>query len=458
MEAAQMLFPYGKAAQAMMAAPRATASALGSMGLFGGSGALDDAEAQSRKGPAPKVDPADVSASEALPEKLRPQYLDLSARSRDRNLSRVERQQLDRLNDIVAQSAGAADKEAGKLRADQLTRAEEARMKSASSDMKPFGERFPEWNSVQGFMPAAIGALSTLPIAGRAAYGASRSVGKWNKAVDDGLKATNPGDLARSHAMAQAYNSKFPDGGISSTLKPYAVPAAIGGLEGAALSNAPEAYNMFLPSQNPEKKSLQEYLKQLPPDHPARAQAERVLGSLPDTIPERDAALHHFTSSSLPARLLTGAMEGAGGAALATTLAKPFAPSPYGYPRAGTQALSDRISGKHLGEATRAIDAEAAAMGHVLPTPPKRLEAVRHEAPQPSGGLLDLPPSPPALPPPQPAGNGMVTKRPSGGGRFDPSLYGVAAGGLLGGSEMDENMLTLYVRAGLLPASVLQAR
>lgn len=483
-EAATLAFPYGMAGRGIAAVPRAAG---GAAGMLMGSGTLNDVEAQSKGAPA-AVDPADQAAAAKLPEHLRPQYLDLAARSRARTLNRTERQQLDRMNDILAQSAAAADKaalaEAEKTkdaeRAEQaaknvqrqsmfaadLTRAEEARQKASANEMKPFSEQFPNWNAVQGFAPFAVGALSTLPIAGRAAYGASRAVGKWNKAVDEGLMATTPTDLAKSHATAQAYAAKFPEAGIGATMKPYAVPGVIGALEGAAVSNAPEAYNMFLPAVNPEKRGLQEYLKQLPPDHPARPQAERVLAGLPDTIPEKDAAIKHFTSSAFPARLATGALEGAGGAALATTLAKPFAPSPYGYPSAGTQALADRVEGKYLPQATKAIDAEAAAMGHVLPKAPEPVVAPRYEPPAPpmqppSQGLLDLPPpapKPQALPPAQPAAPSVTTLRPAKGGRFDPSLYGVApAGGLLAADDDNQSaMLALLVRSGLLPPSALQ--
>lgn len=414
-DAASLLFPYGAAARGVMAAPRAVASGLAGLGLLGGSGSLNDAEAQAKRGGAPKATPEDEALAAKLPDYMRPEFLDLRARSRAGTLARVDRNSLDRMNKVIADSAAGADEatrreallrtqaeteaatraatEQQGIRAGELAKAEEARMRAMADAPKTFAERFPDWNSMQGFMPFMIGAATTLPIAGRAAYGANRAVSQWRNAVDDGLKATNPVDLARANNTARAYAEKFPEGGIGATLKPYAAPAAIGAIEGAAVSNAPEAYNMFLPPENPERKAMMEYIKQLSPDHPARAQAERVLAQLPEGVPARDAAFKHFTGGGVVPRMLTGAAEGAGGAAMATTLAKPFAPSSYGYPRAGTQALADRVAGTGLDDATRAIQAETSAIGTVLPRPPPQAQLPPRE-PQ---GLLG--PPQPARPP-----------------------------------------------------------
>lgn len=429
MDAATLLFPYARAAQVAMQAPRAIGAGLAGLGLLGGSGALNDAEAQRKKGPTPAVTPEDEALAAKLPDYMRPEFLDLRARARSGSLNRVDRTNLDRMNNVIAQSATGADEaarqegllraqteaeaarsasaERQQIRAAELAKAEEARMKAMADAPKTFAERFPDWNSMQGFMPFAVGAATTLPIAARAAYGANRAASQWRSAVDDGLKATNPVDLAAANNLAQAYAKQFPEAGVGATLKPYAAPAAIGAIEGVAVSNAPEAYNMFLPPENPERKAMMEFIKQLSPDHPARAQAERVLAQLPEGVPARDAAIRHFKSpASVGSRLAIGALEGAGGAAMATTLAKPFAPSSYGYPRAGTQALSDRVAGTGLDDATRAINAETQAIGTVRPLPPPQVQLPARE-PQ---GLLG-PQQPARLPAPAAEPMPMPTSR-----------------------------------------------
>jgi hypothetical protein len=372
--------PVALAGRALATAPRTIGAGVG--GLFGVS-AGNEAEAQSRRGAPLPVDPADVAAAEKLPEHLRPQYLDLSARNRARQLNRAEREALTGMNKILSDSAAAGDAAAQARQAAEATRAEEARREVLSTAPKPFNEQFPTWNSLQGFLPLAVGAATTLPYALRGAAGASSAARAWRGAAERGMAATDAPTLATNNALAQAYARQFPAPSVGTTLSPYAVPATIGAIEGAGVANLPEAYNAFLPPENPEVRAYREYLKQLPPDHPARARAERVLSELPQTMPARDAAFDHFGSTNFLRRMAVGALEGAGGAVFGTTLAKPFYPSEKGLPRAQTQALSDRVSGSGLDDATRAIQAESQAMGSVLPLPPARQQLMAQPLPPP---------------------------------------------------------------------------
>lgn len=372
--------PVAMAGRALAAAPRAIGAVAG--GMLGMS-AANESEAQSRKGGPLPVDPADEAAAARLPEHLRPQYLDLAARNRARQLNRSEREQFTSMNRILSESAlaednagrarAAADENAARTqRAAELTRAEEARQAVMRDAPKAFSDQFPTWNSLQGFLPLAVGAATTLPYAVRGGVGAARAAKDWRTAAQRGLDATDGPTLAAQNRLAQAYSQQFPPQSISTTLQPYAVPATIGAIEGAGVANLPEAYNAFLPATNPEVRAYQEYLKQLPPGHPGRAAAEKAMAELPGTMPARDAAFDHFGSTNFLKRMGVGALEGAAGAVFGSTLAKPLYPSEKSLPRAQTNALLGRVSGEGLDDASRAIAAETRSIGTVLPLPPAR--------------------------------------------------------------------------------------
>ncbi|MEQ1670701.1 MAG: hypothetical protein ABL893_07580 [Hyphomicrobium sp.] len=403
--------PVAAVGRAIAAAPRAIG---GAAGMFAGMSFGNDSQAQQRGG-AVKVDPADQAAAGKLPDYLREQYLDLATRNRAGQLNRAQRQQFMDMNRLLSETASAAenaalaqkreqDGAALKLQGEQLNRAEEARIRAMAGADKPFNEQFPTWNSMQGFLPLAVGAATTLPYAIRGAAGASGAALSWRQATSQGLSATDAPALAASNNLAQSYAKQFPPPSIGSTLSPYAVPATIGAMEGAAVANLPEAYNALLPAENPERKAYAEALKMLPPGHPEYQRMKSVYDSLPQTMPARDAAFQHFGSTNFLKRMGVGALEGAGGAMFGVTAAKPFYPSEKSLPRAQTNALADRVGGRGLSEADAAIAGEAQAMGNVLPLPPARQQLPPRPLPQQAPTALPQPVQTPAYSPSNGAG------------------------------------------------------
>ncbi len=483
-EALMTFAPYGAIARGVGMGLKAAARAGGAPAAVGGLLGMTSSagEARGRKG---EPDPADVTASQALPPHLRGQYLDLVTRGRQNALTRSERGNLKKMEDLLAEQAladrkaalertSAADKAKRERFAGDRTRAEEARDKVMATAPKSFSERFPEWSSVQPLIPAALGALTMLPIVGRAARGASKAAGEWRGAVEKGLNATDAPTLAQSHALAQGYAKQFPTATVGNTLKGYTVPGAIGAVEGAGVTNIPDAFNAMLPGTNPEVAGYQAYLRELPPDHPDRARIEGILQSLPQSNPARDAAIAYFSNpQAVLGRTLAGAGEGAAGASLATTMGKWAHPSASSLPRAGTEALEARMLGQNLDPAVAAIARESDALKAVLPIPPARTQLPAPKTPKPraakpQSGLMDDLPAPPRLPPQLPASPApaappalpgpAATVRPGTSKRFGalagPAVVGATMARPPGEPDPDE--ILRLVQAGVLPPSALQ--
>ena len=459
-----MAMPVGRIAQAARAMPRT----LG--GLLGGFAATA---------------PAAVATGDddGLTEAQRKRLSELNGK---RSLTRAEREEKIGIDKQLSEYQGLKNRARTDSEARDIQNAQGELRERLDKAEKPFAQKFPVWNEVQPFMPGLIGMATMAPIAGRAAAGFNRTARAWDEAAAAGLKATNPVELAAANNAAQSFAKEMPKATVSSTMKGYAVPAAIGAAEGAAVANLPEAYNSFLPGVHPERAAYEDYIKRLPPGSREAIQAKEILATLPQTQPEKAAALNHFTSMALPARMATGAFEGAGGAAFSTTLGKGLQRSEKGLPRAQTEALAARVEGKGLDEATRAIEAESKAIGTVLPMPPERVQLPPPRPPQPdmlgppqqmpaqppqiaaqpSGGLLDLPLTPKQQPRLESVPATTTPPLPSKK-RFDPSLYGigaagagVGAGGMPGGGMPGDSSelarLRLMVQAGLLPPSVLE--
>lgn len=464
---AALMAAGGPIGRAVTAAPRAAGLGLG---MLAGTGGLNEAEAQQQKAKANPNVPDDIRAmASRLPAELQGRYIDLAMRSRARSASATERQELNRLSEIITSSAkGANDAEQAGLM-DAGLRANQARERVMRDAPKSFQERFGDAASWTPIAPLAAAFGTMLPVAGRNAMGASKAASQWRGAVDRGLGATDAPTLANSAALAKSYADKFPEQGVKSALAPYAIPAAIGGIEGAAIANIPDEWNASLPPENPERKAYEAYLKELPETHPDYARAKRIYDSLPLTNPARDAALSYFQNpGQVIAKTGIGALQGAGGGALATSIGKWFAPSEKSLPRAGTAALQARLAGTGMDDATRAIQSESAAMGSVLPLPPPRAQL-------PPATYANPPPSPVPGPPPRPQ---LAPAQPPPSGGYDPlaiqaqrigkvAAPGVAVtGGILGAmsgsdpagaSEMpDLATIIKMVEAGQLPVEVLR--
>lgn len=400
----------------------------------------------------------------------------LNAKLNKGGLKRNERDELKGLNDLTIEFSKRQNEATQDATKGKVMEADAVRRDMLDKADKPFAKQFPVWNSVQPFVPLALGAATTAPFLTRAAIGEQKAVNAWQRAADKGLNAKSADELAQSSNLTNAYAGQFKDKpkGVAGIAASYPVPAAVGAVEGGVAANLPEAYNAMLPSENPERAAYAEYIKRLPAGAVKETlHAKGIMDGLPPVQPERDAAFNHFGSSNFAKRMGVGALEGAGGGVFASTLTKGLTPSTWSRPTAQTEALAARMSGAGLDDATRAIQAETRAMGSVLPIPAQRPQMPPQAPPQPmpaaSGGLLDsLPPQipqqfPRSLPQPDPvqAMPSVQTNLPKTRNRFDPSVYGVglpaavAAGGSSGDDPPDMSRLLALVRAGILPPSVL---
>lgn len=397
LNALMSMIPGGAVARGLSAArgiPLALASTLGMS--FG----ANEGEAQSR-GRGAQVDPADAAAAAKLPEHLRPQYIDLAARNRMGALNRAERQQFMQMNTILSQSAAAGDAAAQQREANALTMAEEAKMKVMREAPQTFQERFGNAASYAPIAPLAAAFTTMLPTAVRGAMGKSAAAGEWRAATRAGLEATDAPTMALNHNISQGIAKKFPEPSVGNALTPYAIPATIGGIEGAAIANIPDEWNASLPPINPERAAYEAYLKELrsrlPPDHPAIARAESVMGGLPEMNPARKASLDYFSNpGQVIAKTGVGALQGAGGGALAASIGKWFHPSEGILPRGQTAALANRVAGSGVDDALAAVEKEAVAMRNVVPLPVERQRL--QPLPQ-TAGTVEVP-----MPPRAPAG------------------------------------------------------
>lgn len=362
----------------------------------------------------------------------------LNAKLSKGGLKRNEREELKGLNDLTIEFSKRQNEATQDATKGKVMEADAVRRDMLDKADKPFAKQFPVWNSVQPFVPIALGAATTAPFLARAAVGEQKAVNAWQRAADKGLKATSADELAGASNLTNAYAAQFADKpkGMMGIAASYPVPAAVGAVEGAVASNIPEMYNAFLPSENPERAAYAEYIKRLPAGATKEAlHAKGIMSELPKVQPERDAAFDHFGSSNVFKRAGIGAFDGAGGGMLSATVTKGLTPSTWSRPTAQTEALAARMSGAGLDDATRAIQAETQAMGSMLPMRGERAQMPPQPIPQPmpaaNGGLLDsLPPQiqqqfPRSLPQPDPvqAMPSVQTKLPPTRNRFDPRLY-----------------------------------
>ncbi len=100
--------------------------------------------------------------------------------------------------------------------------------------------------------------------------------------------------------------------GPNSLMTKYVVPTAAGAVAGAFAPNAPSYYNStHTPPDNPKKRAYEARAEALPPEHPRRQEFFDYAKSLPEANPVREAALKDMTLVNILARSGMGAAEGA---------------------------------------------------------------------------------------------------------------------------------------------------
>jgi len=207
-----------------------------------------------------------------------------------------------------------------------------------------YEELAPNWlKNAQAVLPFATGAtvqgITALVQALKNRVGANRW---WNaiEAAND-AKTYTPTQRKGFARTSEGYEKEYPRPTVGSVLGSYGKNAALGGVEGFALSNLPEAYNSFLPAENQERLAYEEYLKRLPLDHPDRPRVEAIINNLPLENPARKSAMQHFSSGDWLTRGRVGALEGMSGALLGKTIGDLFGPT---FPRPEAESLREGLS------------------------------------------------------------------------------------------------------------------
>jgi hypothetical protein len=146
----------------------------------------------------------------------------------------------------------------------------------------------------------------------------------------------------------------------------YGLPAGLGALAGVGAANVPLAYNaLFTEPDNPQKRAMEAYARELPPTHPRRAEFEELARTLADANPVRSAAAAEFYDPhKLVERAVMGGTEGLLGGMLGADVPRTFS--------RGANAISQRWLGRPqgVGSPTTTIAADSAPeAGSLSPMP-----------------------------------------------------------------------------------------
>lgn len=327
----------------------------------------------------------------------------------------------ERIDEQIAQATRESSPEyvAGR---DKMNEAEATRQQMLDSERKGWGhdtgtQGISEYWSAAPFA-AGLGTAALM----RVPSGLSKQFqkGRWWKAVDQAERGKDKVTRGLGLAKADEFEKAIPVQTGADFAKSYIAPGLLGGAEGAALSNVPEAWNTFLPKENQEKAAYEEYLKRMPADFPeGQADVDKATAhvkSLPDTNPTRDRAMRHFNEGDWKTRAGVGATEGLGGGLVGNTLSKPFAPFESSYPRPETRALLKRgeptglgsgpSGASGLGSAPKIPPAGSPTGDAALPSVAQELEGIvtsqppkalaPPKTPAITSGADDLPPMPTA--------------------------------------------------------------
>ena len=265
----------------------------------------------------------------------------------------------------------------------QIAEAEAARRRILDEAPTPFQNTMlgRHW----GAAPLVMGGITGAIAGARHSIGDRFAVGRLANAIADASAAGRTSQGFRAGNEARNLSEALPrhNGLLAQHLDHMRVPAIVGGLEGLAAPNLPNAWNaMTQPPVNPEYSGLQAYLRLLPPDvegQPAlQARARALLEdrtALPEENPFYRGAIDYYSSGRWLPSMLGSALEGAGSAAFTSGLTGAFAPTPA------------RIA---------ALRAQTEALPQ--PPPPRGPRGPRDQGSPPPGG-----PPPGGLPPPPPS-------------------------------------------------------
>lgn len=428
--AAGGLVPFSGAASraAMATAPRAAAY-LGGLGVAGAAtmGGAGEAEAQSRRGQQAALPP--LTPPEGVPPAMAQRWLEIGElERRNGSISRAMREERNAINNVAAEIAitkarteaatGAADRER------QVADARAARDGILSAAPKPFHEEFPNYSRYAWAAPAVLGAATGALLGGRGAMATRQAISGWQGAIGAGKAAGTADELASAARLSQSYGDQFSKG---SQVSAYAAPGILGGIEGAATVNMPDAYNVLtLPDENPQRRAMQAYVNALPPDHPDRARVMQELqgGSIPERYPARAASEAYFKDPERVAiRTGVGALEGTAGALAGTTLGKLLHARPSAGLLAEAGALQRRVSpgDTMVDDAAAAMARERGARADTTAIPPRLPPPPQSSAgTAPAAGPQTLPAAAPATKS-APSGLSPARKRASSSGEPAPA-------------------------------------
>lgn len=310
---------------------------------------------------------------------------------------RIETLQNEMRDDTKAAKAGA-DAEMKKVRGEAADK-RDAVLRDAP---KPFSREFPNASAWMPWAPAILGGITGFGVGAARSFSNQRALSAWDKALD---RATNTrlsqstrdveGTIARN--IADSWPVKTgPALGWKKGIE-YTAPAVAGAFEGAAAANIPQGYNVLnLQEENPERRALQTYYRNLADNDPERARTKALLddeNALPKGDPAYRAAKEFYSNwqTDMLPKTFAGAAEGAAATIPGSTMGTMFSP------------WNRTLSIRHA--RTDAIRPPPSGNGSSPPTPPTPLTP-----PQGGGGALPpplppqrgLPPPPPQLAPPAP--------------------------------------------------------
>lgn len=405
----QVVGKGGQALRGALDAPFATrgSSALTYGGMMGvpalaGSELTPTAGASKKKGAAPTVN---LTPPDGLSAGDQKRWLELQTKKEAQGyLDRTDRDSLKSLEDTAA----SIKRKQGELSAEgESTKVKEAgaaRKKVLDEARRPFESWAPNWASWQHAIPIGLGLGTGLLIGGRGAMADRGAAKRWWEAVNTATsKTASAEDKAAAVGLARQYAKDWPkpmspleavrQGRMPEGAAPYVTPAVLGAGEGAATANMPEIYNSFLPSENPERTAMLEYIKLLPEGHPEQVRAKKELADIPPENPARKAAFEHFFESTRGLkRAGVGAFEGGSSALLGTTLGKLYGPKDRNLPRSETADIVRRYEQspeyrRELFEAARSEQARKAAQSGASLADEVRLQGTSGPVPVGPGGL-----------------------------------------------------------------------
>ncbi len=259
---------------------------------------------------------------------------------------------------------------------------------------KSFAQEFPTTSAIMPWMPVIAGGITGGLLGGARAVSNRGALSAWDSAIGKAANtqrapATREVEAKIAEKIAADWPVKKGIDYVGGKAVEYSGPAAVGAVEGAIIPNLPHAYNAIrLQEENPERRALQTYYRNLADNDPERARTKALLddeNALPKGDPAYKSSIDYFKNwqTEMLPRSAAGAFEGAGATMPGSTMGTAF--SPWNRTLAIRHAQTSALP-------------KSPGSGSSPPTPPTPLTP-----PQGGGGALP-PPMPPqaALPPPLP--------------------------------------------------------